>query len=287
MSILIRIFTGYIILFYGTCAFAGDKCLDLARNLFDLENYEGTVTEYKRFIFFNPASDSVSYAYYQIGLAYRNERKWAESLAALRGSIQAAPNDSVRNEREIDLAVTLIASGNYSAAKFLLLKVESFTQFPTLKRKSAFFRAIASLYSFEWENARNAFQVYSNDSLEGNSSETFSQVYSMLLKAQNLGYKSPALAKLLSTFLPGTGQIYAGDWRSGLNALAINILTGYFFFGNLIENNYRDAIFSYFLLFRRYYQGNRYHAEEAANQYNLHLNKKIAEGVFDALQNFE
>ncbi|MEA3431342.1 MAG: outer membrane protein assembly factor BamD [candidate division WOR-3 bacterium] len=287
MSILIRIFTGYIILFYSVCAYAEDRCLNLAEYLFALENYDEAITEYKRFIFFNPTSDSVSYAYYQIGLAYRNERRWAESLDALRGSVQTASNDSVKNEREISLAVTLIASGNYNAAEFRLLKLESFTRFPTLKRKAAFFRAIASLYSFEWENARNAFQVYSNDSLEGNSSETFSQVYSMLLKAQNLGYKSPALAKLLSTFLPGTGQIYAGDWRSGLNALAINILTGYFFFGNLIENNYRDAISSYFFLFRRYYQGNRYHAEEAATQYNQHLNQRIAESVFDALQNFE
>lgn len=283
MPTFTRTFWVSIIFFYGTCAFAEDMALSFAERFFDSGNYEEAITEYKRFIFFNPQSDSIDYAYYKIGLAYRNQERWKESMDALRQSIQTASNDSIRNEREIALAIVLIASGDYSTAEFQLLRVESFTQFQTLKRKSAFFRGVASLYSFKWEEAREAFQVYFNSYSSTKSSHTAIIVDSLLLAAQDLNYKSPKLAKLLSTFLPGAGQIYVGDWRKGMNALAINLATSYLLVSNIIEGNYLDVLASYFSIFRRYYYGNRYHAEKIAQDYNNHLNKKLARNILELL----
>jgi len=264
--------SGCIILFYGICACADDTVLNLADRIFDSGNYEDAITEYKRFIFFNPTSDSVEYAYYKIGLAYRNEKRWRESMDALRQSIQSAGDDSIRNQREIDLSVVLIASENYSAAEFQLLRIESFSKFPTLKKKASFFCGVASLYSFKWKEARGAFGKYFSP-----KDESFLRIDSLLSKAEELNYKSPELAKWLSTFLPGIGQIYAGDWRFGLNALLLNGATGYLLFNNLLKGDYHNAVLIYFLLCRRYYLGNRYHAEKITEDYNNSLNKQLVQ----------
>lgn len=283
MPILIKTFWVSIILFYGTCVFAEDIALNLAERFFDSGNYEEAITEYKRFIFFNSQSDSVDYAYYKIGSAYRNQERWKESMDVLRQSIQTASNDSIRNEREIALAIVLIASGNYSIAEFQLLRIESFSPFLTLKRKAAFFRGIASLYEFKWKEAREAFRVYFASDSIAKSPRAAIIVDSLLSAAQDLNYKSPKLAKLLSTFLPGVGQMYAGDWHNGLNALAINSVTSYLLISNVIEGNYSGVFTIYLSLFLRYYYGNRYHAEKIAQDYNNRLNKKLAQNILEFL----
>ena len=261
-----------------TSLFARDLALELGDWLLDTGCYEDAVTEYKRFIFFNPVSDSVSYAYYKIGLAYRNEHKWTESLHALQQAIQTAPSDSVRDEAKIALAITLIASGNYGAAELELLKIELFSSSESLKKKAAFFRGISNLYTFKWDEARNAFKKYFND-----TTIVGRQVDSLLAVSQQLRYKSPRLARFLSTILPGAGQIYVGDWRNGINALAINIVTGYVVVSSLIEHRYNDAFLSFTSIFQRYYLGNRQHATKIAQNHNLHLNRLLAEHVLQNL----
>jgi len=278
MSIFVRVFCVYIILLCGAPTLAQDLALELGDWLLDSESYPGAITEYKRFIFFNPKSDNVSYAYYKIGLAYRNAHKWTESLDALQRAIQTAASDSIRDERKIALAVTLIASGNYSAAEIKLLKVELFSQFESLQKRAAFFRGISTLYAFKWSESRNAFNKYFDD-----TTKIGKQVDSLLAVSQQLRYKSPKFAKLLSTILPGAGQIYVGDWRNGINALAINMVTGYLLTDALLEHRYNDALFSFLWLFQRYYMGNRHHAQEIAQNHNLHLNQLLAERILQNL----
>jgi len=285
MSIFIKVLFGCIISLYGTCLFAGDLALNLGDHLFNSGEYEEAITEYKRFIFFNPTSDRVSYAYYKIGMAYRNKKSWVESLRALRQSAETACTESIRQNRELALAKTLIAAGNYSAAEFQLLRIESFSQDQILKRKAAFFRGVACLYLFKWKEARDAFQTYfSTGSMDEFSEDVAMRVNSALMVAENLRYKSPALAKLLSTFLPGSGQIYANNWRSGLNALAINSVIAYLVSSNLAKGDYQDASLS-FLIFSRYYFGNRFHAGQIAEEYNEHLNQIWAERILKILMN--
>jgi len=132
--------------------------IDFAEHLYESENYEDAITEYYRFIFFNADSPGVSNAYYKIGLAYRNESQWDKSASALEKSIRTAPNDSIRNEREISLTLVTTASGEFHLAEFELVRIELYSPFPALRRKAAFFRGINCLYQFKWEEARRAFQ---------------------------------------------------------------------------------------------------------------------------------
>lgn len=248
-----------------------DLAFYLAESFFASENYEAAITEYKRFIFFNSHNESVNYAYYKIGISYGYQKKWREAIDALKYSIQSAPNESIKNEREIALAIVLLANRNYNDAEFRLLKVESFTKFSSLKQKAAFFRGIACIYSYKWKEARKAFR-----SILGRDSLYFSFYHivdSLLSLAEQIKYKSSKLAKIFSTILPGSGQIYAGDIRNGLNSLLINILTFYLLINGIIKKDIKN-IFFVCPLFQRYYLGNRFHAEKIAEDYNNKLNKR-------------
>lgn len=246
-------------------------------------NYEEAITEYTRFIFFNPGDESAAEAYYQMGLAFRNQKKWPQAIDAFKESITAASDDSIGEERRISIAVTHIASGQYSVAEFELLRIGHFTQHQTLRRKANYFLGICYLYTSQWGKCSKAFQDYFVDA----QTEQKIVLDSLLWAAQELPYKSPKVAKWLSTFLPGSGQIYCGDWRNGINAFALNSLTSYILMDALLERRFRDASISHLTLFHRYYQGNRYNAERIAILNNERLNQSLSKKILQHLCQIE
>jgi len=268
----------FLILFWNIPTSAQDIVLKLADGLFDVGNYGEAITEYKRFLYFNPEDRRISDIYYKIGLAYRHQGNWQEALDAFRKSIVTADNDSLQDERRISVGILLIVSKKYSAAELTLLRISFFSKYPSLRQKASFFLGVCYLYKFKWEEARKALNKYFS-----NSNVQKDQVEILLMKANKLRYKSPTLAKWLSTFIPGSGQIYAGDWKMGINALVINSLTTYLLVNALLEKRYQDVVLTHLTLFERYYRGNRFHAERIARLHNENLNRKFAQKILDRL----
>jgi TM2 domain-containing membrane protein YozV len=261
-----------------------DVALNLADRFFGLEFYDEAITEYKRYIHFNVVGEEVSYAYYKIGLAYRNKHNLKKSLEALEASAQASTRDSIREERKIDIAVTYIAEGRYDKAKIILLKLLSFSNFSEVKRKASLFLCIANLYTYQWESAKDAIGIYFEE--EGHS--VFAEeLDSFLSAAEDMNYKSPTTAKWLSTFIPGTGQMYAGNVGDGVNAFLLNGANIYFIIYKLLKKEYGNAYIIYFFLFRRYYFGNIYRAKKEAFEYNRKLNEHTADSVLTLLKRIE
>ncbi len=261
--------------------FAKDAVLRLADEFFESDFYEEAITEYERYIFFNDNEREVSYAYYKIGLAYRNMRNLQKSLDALELSAGAAFSDTTKDERKIDIAVNYIAGGEYSKARFVLLKLISFSKIPEIRRKASLFLGVAHLYCYEWESAKDALEVYFR--CEKNKEAGYI-VDSLLREAENIIYKSPTTAKWLSTFIPGSGQMYAGNAGSGINALVLNGANIYFIIYKLLKEEYGNAYLIYFFLFRRYYMGNIYNAKKEAREYNRSINEQTAKNIFNLLK---
>jgi TM2 domain-containing membrane protein YozV len=261
--------------------FGKDWVLELADEFFESDFYEEAITEYERYIFFNDSGREVSYAYYKIGLANRNMRNLERSSDAFELSAHVAFSDTTKDERKIDIAVNYIAGGEYSKAKFLLLKLISFSKIPDIRKKASLFLGISHLYCYEWESAKDALEVYFR--CEKNRKAAH-MVGSLLLEAENIKYKSPTTAKWLSTFIPGTGQMYDGNAGSGINALVLNGANIYFIIYKLLKEEYGNAYLIYFFLFRRYYMGNIYNAKKEAREYNRRMNEQTAEKIFDLLK---
>ena len=260
-----------------------DQALNLADSLLNPQSYEESITEYKRFIFFNPEDKRISYAFYKMGLAYRVQRNWTKAVDALRASIRTAVSDSLRDERRITLGTTLIASGDYSLVQLELLKVSQFSRYPSNRLRALYFQGVAYLYTFNWESARQAFKTFYSKGGQQACSEEGKKVDALLVEAQRLPYKSAKVAKMLSTILPGAGQIYGGDWRNGLNALALNSLTATFLLRAILQRRQQDALMIFSFVFERYYLGNRYHAAEIIEDYNQSLSRQHAKKILQVL----
>lgn len=271
--------------FSQTGSASSDEALALADRLLEQESYDEAITEYKRFIFFNPKSERVDYALYKMGLAHRSERNWQAAINAFGDSISVTEDLRTIDERRIILATTLIASGNYSLARLELLKVSEYSQHPSLRLRSLYFDGVASLYMFDWDSAEKAFGAFYAEDSDGRMAERTREMEAILLKARQ-SYKSPGLGKFLSTILPGMGQIYAGNWRSGLNALVLNGITIGLFANSIYKKDFKDAALISSISIR-YYMGNRYNAEKGVGKYNESQDRQNAAKMLNLVREDE
>ena len=265
---------------------AQDLALTLAEKFEAAGEYEEAITEFKRYVFFHGEDGQVdlSDVYARMGMAFGNAGRWNDAVEAAEKSVQTACSEKTRDERRLTLAAIQISTKNYSAAKFLLLKLEMYSSDEDLRKNAYFLHGVCCLYEHKWTEARLTLDEYFKYNSGAASASKKQNIDSLLEKALLTRAKSPSLAKWLSTFLPGAGQIYCGDWLNGLNALALNAAIGYLIVTDLQNKQVQDALFNALFLFQRFYQGNRTLAENAARQYNERYHRQWAEKILNVLR---
>lgn len=255
-------------------ATANEDPMTIGNEFFALENYDAAITEYKRFLFFHGDDTQAAETYHRIGLAYRAQGLWQNAIVAMRNAMLQASTLKEKSEYQLDLAVILIAAKNYDLARLELIKVMLRNADVQQTRRSYFLQAVANIYQYRWEEAREATKNYTED-------EILDKLFD---EAENLQQKNKLLAKVLSAVIPGTGQIYAGKWRSGINALILNGVLGYVAVDTVLEGKYIDAALWSYFIFQRYYRGNLYRAGKAVEEFNEDSSHQAAEKILNRLQ---
>ena len=262
------------LLFYGFTAAAEEHPLSLGKHLFAHGNYDAAITEYKRYLFFHPDDARIGEVYHNIGLAYRRQGLWTEAITALRTATQSAIDDASKSEYQLTLAVTLIATQDYDLAQLELIKVTLRSPSALLYRRALFLRAVAYIYQFRWDEALEVLKNWSPDERLG----------LLFDEAVGVPQKSVRVAKILSTILPGAGQVYAGNWQGGINALLLNSALGFLTIDAALDRHYSDALLWGGLVFWRYYRGSTFRAGQAAEQFNQQQIQQAAEALLQRLQ---
>ncbi len=268
------LFISASLFFSGFKAIAEASPLSLGRHFTEQGNYDAAITEYKRFLFFHPEDTRVGEVYYNIALAYRAQGLWTEAVAAFRAATHLTTDAETKSAYQLELAVTLIAVQDYDLARLELIKVTMRTSSAQLYRRALFLQAVAYVYQFRWEEARESLRNYTADE----------RLDILFDAAPAMPLKSARLARVLSTIFPGAGQVYVGDWGGGLNALLLNGALGFLTIDAALDGYYIDAVLWGGLIFWRYYRGNTFRAGHAAEQFNLQESRRAADAILQRLQ---
>jgi hypothetical protein len=92
--------------------------------------------------------------------------------------------------------------------------------------------------------------------------------------------KSEKTAVLLSVFLPGAGEAYAGNPFQGIRDFLMNLGSGYLLYNALRQQKYVDATLVFVFLLNRFYLGSIYNAQKSVIEHN----KKRRREWLDAIQ---
>lgn len=242
------------------------KQLEYADRLYELEQYYDAITEYKRVQFFDDSSNFNYITNLKIALAYKNGAKLDDAEKFLVQAIKYADNKDKIFESMITLArINILQRKNQRAAEIINRFLEN-PEYDDKTDELYYWKGWNYMFADDWEKAAYEF--------------------SKLPDAQDLKYIciktenekiSVTFAKVISYILPGSGQIYAGEYLSGLMSLAWNIVGGYFTIKAVLDDRVFDALVIANLGWLRFYRGNIENAENFAVQKNIKTTNKTME----------
>lgn len=246
-----------------------EASLQLARQAYQTQNYAYAVELYERVLFFKREAVNEQ-AFQQISQCYVAMQQYDKAALAYQTCASLAANDSSRNAYFLKVAWCQLNQRAFQEALITLYNLPGGLPV-SLQRESDLYTGVAAFSLGQFEDAHQAFRQYVTTEADR------AWVDSLFQKNQRLGRRfNPKVAKTLSIILPGSGHMYAGDLKNGINsllllsglvAIGINYMTYYTWF---------DSLISVAPWFQRYYFGGFRRAEQATRtRLSLERNKLL------------
>jgi TolA-binding protein len=204
---------------HGGSADAAPPLLAFAQSLFETGEYYRAIGELQRFLFFQPQHPRASEAQLMMGLAFFCGERWLQASEVFRRVARATPDLGLRAEAALWMAETRAYGGDHTEAVRLYRELTQ--QYPgsASAGRAAYLVGWSYLRQRQWTAARQAFAQIDRQSPYRTSAERLAEA---LEPPPDLPQRSPTLARVLSTVLPGVGQIYTGQTLDGLIGLGVH-----------------------------------------------------------------
>lgn len=185
-----------------------------ARSLMKDRDTFRAITVYKELVFRETDPAKKALYTYEIGKAYRLARRWELSNEVLVRLLASSPQDpSLQPRIRLQLALDYVGMGIPGQAV-------SYLQEAAQQGECGRANLILGMIALDAGQTGTASAHFANaaraQAPEVAQAGTILQRAS--LEVDNLPYRSPALAAVMSAALPGAGQAYTGHWVDGLQA---------------------------------------------------------------------
>lgn len=219
----------WISVFFLTCIFlcvtplteAKDPVKDVfdeADSLFDSGNWFAAAIAYERIFYYASDPDQRLQANLGKARSLKQDRRYAEAYRALERSLTLSHDDSLRFELFHELALCAYLMGETRETASMLMQMEYY--FPG-KQEDSRMRLLNSLVLMrgqDWTVLHTFLRKWidakplAEDAKEG----LYEELDNLLDENNRPVFREPQKARMWSSFVPGSGQLYAGDAGKGL-----------------------------------------------------------------------
>ncbi len=252
-SIFLLIITGYL---YPQTNL--EVQFNRAKKLYNHEEYYDAITEFKRLNFFDTNKLFAFQSNYYIGLSYKSGAKLSDAIQYLNIAEINANTDDDSFKAKIQIIRTNILRRTNERAEQLLDDLSEYKKFKDKSDQINYWRGWNFIFMDKWNDAANIFSKI----------DSCKELYNLCLKVDDDKY-SETLAKVLSVFIPGAGQIYTGNYVSGVLSLGWNALFGYLTVHAFVDDRIFDGLMIANFLWLRFYRGNLENAAKFVEEKNI------------------
>lgn len=234
-----------------------------AVKLFNQEEYYDAITEFKRLNFFDRKNQFAFQANYFIGLSYKYGAKLSDAVQYFNiAEINAKTDDEIFKAKTQIIRTNILRRTNERANQ-LLDELSGDTRFTNRSDQINYWRGWNFIFMDKWNEAAKIFSRI----------DSCKELYKLSLKVDDDRY-SETLAKVLSVFIPGAGQIYTGNYISGILSLGWNTLFGYLTVHAFVDDRVFDGLMIANFLWLRFYRGNLENAGKFVEEKNTAISNK-------------
>ncbi len=235
------------------------EIINFADTQFAIENYQLAVKEYQRALFFSKGR-KVDYLYRQIAHSFFANQQFDQATYFYELSYKTAKIDSIKSEIIFNKAQCFLLNKKFDQSLIELINLpDSLNNY--FNDKKNFYYAVTYFGLEKFDDSEAHFLKLVPD----NETTAKEEINKLFKKKNNLYRPNPKTAQTYSKIIPGSGQMYSGDFRNGINSLLL--AGGFITLGVFMaqEYTYFDAILTTLPWFMRYRKGGFIKAFEIAH----------------------
>lgn len=204
---------------------------EFAIHLMKQRDYFRAITVYKELALYERDPSTRAHYHYRIGLAYRLSRHYELSLRTLEPLVGLPEAEELQGRVHLQLALSQLGMHSPAGAAYHL-------DVANQAGESHRAELIAGYVRFETgdlDEARTRLASAASPGAPPSVVALASRVSKATQRVDDLPYRSPTLAALMSAVLPGSGQFYTGHYADGLQAFGF---VGAFGFSTYLAYDY-------------------------------------------------
>ena len=271
-------------------SFNADNLLGFAQSLFREGDYLNAVHEYQRYLFLYPETSQADFVQLHIAAAYQNVGRLDAAIEAYESLIQNYPQSPFIARAQSNIAQCQLLAGDQATSITSLRQFLSDYPESELAPRAQFIIATIYMDRKDWAAAVQEWQQVRTQYSQTPFAEMSDQLIRMAQQTELLPRRSPSVAGLLSTFLPGLGQMYSGRYSAGVySLLAVGTTaagTAYYIDQERYEVAIPLGIIGLFFYLSNIYdslQSAKIFNQQGENQFRDRLRKQISESdLFNA-----
>ncbi len=211
ISVLIVIF-----ILSQTMPILGQESSAFAEYLMAQKDYFRAITVYKKLLFESSEAPLRHKYSNHIAEAYRLSGKHKSSIYFYSEALHNVTTAEEQTNSFIGLGLNYYNMKTIPIAKNYFKKAAD----KDTTGKAKLYLGLMQMEQMNWPRAQTTFKEIINTNRHAKISETAKLLTEKSTSGANLPKKSPTLAAIMSSIIPGSGQIYAGHYFDGIQAMA-------------------------------------------------------------------
>lgn len=258
--------------------FSARSIQKFASVLFQEKDYLRAAGEYQRFLaLFATANDSVLY---KIAICYEMADQRDRAISYYDKINQNYPLSPLIDFSQYQIATNLYLLQRYRQSNDHIDRSLPMLQTASVRTGLQYLYGVNLMYQNNWGDADRYFANMAQSSGEPETRQQFLHGKGLAEGRFKIARRSPYIAGLLSTLLPGSGKVYTGQTGDGVYSLLMIALSGYLSWDGFADNGIRSVkgwLFGAFTGF--FYSGNIYGSVISARQYNERRLMQYLDGI--------
>lgn len=253
--------------------------------LFDQAEFYRAVTEFKRYQFLTQDTEADMRCEYAVAACYQHVREWARAVDSWRRVLANFPEDRVVVEAAYRMAECMLAQEDYdNAGQVLTQYLANAPADSDFLDDALFLQATILLSKSKYADAEKGLAEFASKYPESPLASAAKELARSACSLREMKRKTPEEAALLSMFVPGLGQSYAGRTGDAWTAFLVNAALGAF---TVDRFNRGDQTAGYLLglTWISFYGGNIYGAARAATEENQRRQEALVSEALGRVQN--
>ena len=243
-----------------------ENSVKFGKFLYNTKQYDIAIQEFERAVFLNP-KDTLAYLF--LFKSYNRTNQFESALKSydrLFGHLDIKTMPASFGTEYLD---GLILNNRLGEGENFVNENIYFEDKPN-------YRLSLLLMERKWEKA-NSFTSQNTEVLSRS-------LMNIVEQSQTIKYKKPALAASMSAIIPGSGKIYAKQWKDGVVSFLLTSLSGWLTYRAFSKYGSKN-VYPWIMgaITTGYYSGNIYGSYHAAKNYNNQREHELTSKVRDIL----